>query len=90
MANGTGWAMGGAGLALGVLIGFIAGADNAARPNPAERELVADLWVQTSGEYHALCLQTFRHARECLEKRLANPPPGDKPFADTCRPNCSR
>jgi len=49
--------------------------------NPAERELNADLYVQTAAEYHALCLQTYRCAYECLLRRLADPPKGDLPFA---------
>lgn len=49
--------------------------------NPAERELYADLYVQTAAEYRALCLQTYRQAHECLLRRLADPPAGDLPFA---------
>jgi acid phosphatase len=79
--NGRGWMLGGAGLAMGLLIGYVIGADSAPKPNPAERELYSDLWVQTSGEYHALCVQTYRYAWDCLQKRLKNPPEGNKPFA---------
>src|SRR5262245_25950582 len=50
-------------------------------PNPAERELLADLYVQTAAEYHALCLQTYRYAYECLLRRLKDPPAGELPFA---------
>lgn len=39
--------------------------------NPAERELYADLYVQTAAEYQALCLQTYRLAHDSLKRRLA-------------------
>jgi acid phosphatase len=40
------------------------------RPNPAERDLGADLWVQTSGEYVACCLQTYRLAGRLVRQKL--------------------
>src|SRR3954451_23772627 len=52
-----------------------------AAANPAERELLADLYVQTAAEYHALCLQTYRHASECLARRLNEAPKEGPPFA---------
>ena len=37
-----------------------------------EQQLMsATLWFQTSGEYRAICLQTFRWAKQALEEKLA-------------------
>jgi 5'-nucleotidase (lipoprotein e(P4) family) len=76
-----GWLLGGIGLAVGLLIGYLAGQDGQPRPNPQERSLDADLWVQTAAEYRACCLQTYRLAGEQLEKKLAEPPKGTLPPA---------
>ncbi|MBV6458325.1 MAG: Lipoprotein E [Fimbriimonadaceae bacterium] len=38
--------------------------------NPQERVLDANLWMQSSGEYRALCLQTYRYAAGRLKERL--------------------
>src|SRR5262245_9225745 len=80
--NSSGWGLGAAGLALGLLIGYLAASDSAPAPaNVAQRDLGADLYVQTSAEYDALCRQTYRYAYECLQRRLKEPPQGDLPFA---------
>jgi acid phosphatase len=69
-------------LAMGLMAGLILGGASgwlarAARPelpqrveNPALRSLDACLYVQTSPEYRALCLQTYRLAREALPSRV--------------------
>ena len=44
-----------------------------AQQNPQAAALFADLWMQTSAEYEALCLQTFHNAEEAVIERLANP-----------------
>jgi acid phosphatase len=51
------------------------------RPNPQERSLDASLWMQTSGEYRACCLQAYRLGWERLQKKLQNRPKEDKPPA---------
>src|SRR5262245_54389634 len=79
MNNGRGWALGGAGLALGILIGYLAG--SGPTPNPAEPELLSDLYVQTSGEYHALCEQTYRYAWQSLQDRVKEQPKAGLPLA---------
>jgi 5'-nucleotidase (lipoprotein e(P4) family) len=79
MNNGRGWGLGGAGLALGILIGYLAGAGPT--PNPAERELLSDLYMQTSAEYHALCEQTYRHAWQSLQQRVKEQPKTGLPLA---------
>jgi acid phosphatase len=65
-----GYTLGAVGLAVGLLVGYSA-RDGAPRPNPLQRALDANLWMQTSGEYHALCLQTYRSAGEKLQSHLA-------------------
>jgi acid phosphatase len=77
--NGRGWLLGAGGLLLGLLIGYQAGAGGAGRPNPSERNLDASLWLQTSGEYRALCLQTYRFAGERLLQKLAAAPKAGLP-----------
>jgi acid phosphatase len=68
------------GLAVGLALGHLA-APEATRPNPQERALDADLWMQTSGEYRACCLQAYRLASERLEQKLAKLPGEGKPPA---------
>ncbi|MFQ3580427.1 MAG: HAD family acid phosphatase [Chloracidobacterium sp.] len=51
------------------------------RVNPQERTLDANLFVQTSAEYVACCLQTYAWATERLRQRLAAMPPSDQPPA---------
>jgi acid phosphatase len=65
------WLLGGCGLVLGLLAGYVAALDNAPRLNPSQRNLDASLWMQTSGEYRALCLQTYRLAAERLRRKVA-------------------
>jgi acid phosphatase len=60
-----------------LLIGYGAGLENGPRPNPSERNLDASLWLQTAGEYRALCLQTYRMAGEHLLRKRAALPKGD-------------
>jgi 5'-nucleotidase (lipoprotein e(P4) family) len=74
------WGLAAAGLAAGLVIGYLAAPDPAPA-NVAQRDLGADLYVQTSAEYNALCRQTYRYAYECLQRRLADPPKGELPFA---------
>lgn len=72
MGKHGGW-LGAAGLAVGLLIGYVGGQNNAPMPepiNPQLRELNADLWVQTAAEYRACCLQTYRLAGERLREKL--------------------
>jgi acid phosphatase len=76
------WGLICAALAVGVVIGLVL-VPQAAPPNPALHNLDASLWQQTSGEYRALCLQTYRFAtdrlREKMEKlkgKKADKPPG--------------
>lgn len=61
----------------GVLVGLVAGSQ--IQPamaaiqdaiNPQERVLDANLWMQTSAEYRAICLQTYRFAAARLKERL--------------------
>jgi acid phosphatase len=64
---------------IGVAIGFAAGylaAPEAPRPNPQTRGIDATLWMQTSGEYRACCLQTYRFAMERLTEKLHAHPKG--------------
>src|SRR5262249_14967600 len=73
------WLIGGVGLALGLLAGYLAGVDSV-RLNRQQRSLDADLYLQTSGEFRACCLQTYRLAGERLRTKLAalttkDPPP---------------
>ncbi len=73
-ANGGAWLLGGAGLALGLLVGHMIGVGSVPAPNPQERNLDASLWLQTSGEYRALCLQTYRFAGERLRRKVEEKP----------------
>jgi acid phosphatase len=66
---------------VGLLIGYLAAGNEATPVNVAQRDLGADLYVQTGAECDALCRQTYRYAYECLQRRLADPPKGEKPFA---------
>src|SRR5436190_15008263 len=66
----SGWLYAIVGLGVGLFVGYLAAPD-APQPNPQERSIDANLWQQTSGEYHALCLQTYRWAGERLRDRLA-------------------
>ncbi|OYT72187.1 MAG: hypothetical protein CFK52_05910 [Chloracidobacterium sp. CP2_5A] len=51
------------------------------RSNPQERTLDANLFVQTSAEYVACCLQAYAWAGERLRQRLAAAPPSELPPA---------
>lgn len=66
------------GMALGIGIGAASVAPSLARPaagqapaNPQERTLDANLYMQTSAEYRACCLQTYGWATERLRSKLA-------------------
>jgi acid phosphatase len=75
------WALAGVlGLALGLVIGYTA-APEGSPPNPMERNLDASLWLQTSGEYRASCLQAYRLAGQRLREKLDALPKGGKPPA---------
>jgi len=50
-------------------------------PNPSERLLYANLYLQTSAEYEALCLQTYAWASERLKAKLAALPKDGLPPA---------
>lgn len=76
----NGWALAAAGLGVGVLLGLALAPRDAAPVNPALRTLDANLWVQTSPEYRALCLQAYRLAGERLRQKLADRK-GDRPAA---------
>jgi acid phosphatase len=78
--NGAGWTIGAVGLAIGLVVGYGAKPD-APRPNPQERGLDANLWMQTAGEYRACCLQTYRFAAERLRDKLKKMTPEGKPPA---------
>lgn len=52
----------------GVAIGYQAGQT----PNPQERTLDANVYMQTSAEYRAVCVQTYNWAAERLLQKLAN------------------
>ncbi|MCS7079807.1 MAG: hypothetical protein NZ585_07125 [Chloracidobacterium sp.] len=76
-----------AGLMLGLGLGSTGTAvlgqrsEAALRVNPQERTLDANLFVQTSAEYVACCLQTYAWASERLRQRLATAPPSELPPA---------
>jgi Predicted secreted acid phosphatase len=53
-------------------------ASASAAVNPQERVLYANLYMQTSAEYRAVCLQTYALATERLNERLANAALSDK------------
>jgi acid phosphatase len=69
-----------AALVVGVVVGALTVGlmwqDDAARSaNPAERSLDSTLWIQTSAEYEACCLQAYHLGKARLEARLATPAP---------------
>ncbi len=69
-----GWALGGIGLLVGLLAGYVAGQNDGLSQRPVNAQLRAvdaDLWVQTAAEYRACCLQTYRLAAERLSQKLA-------------------
>src|SRR5205085_1146217 len=80
-SNGRGLLLGIGGLVLGLLVGYVVGRENGPRQGPSERNLDASLWLQTAGEYRALCLQTYRTAGEHLLRKRAAQPKGDAPPA---------
>jgi acid phosphatase len=49
--------------------------------NPQQTALFADLWVQASAEYRALCLQIYRNAEAVVLERAAAVGSGGKPAA---------
>ncbi len=60
------------------------------KPPEFPGELYASLWIQTSGEYRAICLQTFRQALETVRRTATSAPrirtaapvgPDSKPMA---------
>lgn len=60
-------------IALVTAFAVSAGGWQRAQPQPSELQrglLWADLWVQTSGEYVACCLQTYRIAGDQVERNL--------------------
>ncbi len=60
-------------IALFTAIAVSAGGWQRAQPQPSELQrglLWADLWVQTSGEYMACCLQTYRIAGDQVQRNL--------------------
>jgi 5'-nucleotidase (lipoprotein e(P4) family) len=70
------WPLLGGVLAGGLLLGYLIGQGSAppAPPNPQTRALDADTWIQTSAEYHACSLQTYRFAWERLREKLTKLP----------------
>ncbi|MCC7434907.1 MAG: hypothetical protein IT363_09495 [Methanoregulaceae archaeon] len=70
----SGWVLA---TAAGVAIGYQAGQ----APNPQERTLDANLYMQTSAEYRAVCVQTYNWAAERLTQKLANLDDSTKPPA---------
>src|SRR5215218_2026064 len=44
--------------------------------DPPHRSLDANLWMQSSAEYRACCLQAYNLARRRLIEKLAAEPPG--------------
>lgn len=62
-----------AGLAIGYQVGQA--------PNPQERTLDANLYMQTSAEYRAVCIQTYNWATERLTQKLAHLDDSSKPPA---------
>ncbi len=75
-----------AGLTLGLGLGLTGTAalgqrETTQRLNPQERTLDANLFVQTSAEYVACCLQAYAWASERLRQRLAAAPPSERPPA---------
>ncbi len=77
-------------LVVGLLLGLGLGSTGTAvwgqreavpRINPQERTLDANLFMQTSAEYVACCLQTYAWASERLRQRLAALPPSERPPA---------
>lgn len=76
-----GWLLGLVGLGVGLIIGYIA--VERPVPNPQARAIDANTWMQTSSEFRALCLQTFRLAGERLEQQVKQikQKPVEKPLA---------
>ncbi len=74
MLGRTGWIMSGA---VGLAVGYTAGQ----AVNPQERVLDANLYMQTSAEYRAVCIQTYNWAGERLTQKLANLDDSTKPPA---------
>ncbi len=71
-----GWISGFGGIGIGMAV-----ATFALQANPQERALDANLYMQTSAEYRAVCLQTYNWATERLIERLGTMPAGVKPPA---------
>jgi 5'-nucleotidase (lipoprotein e(P4) family) len=81
MTNASGsWMIGVVGLVVGLGIGYLA-APEGAPPNPQERGIDANLWMQTSGEYRACCLQAYNWAQERLRQKVKSLPKEGKPLA---------
>jgi 5'-nucleotidase (lipoprotein e(P4) family) len=78
-ANGS-WMIGVLGLVIGLAVGHLA-APEETPANPQERGLDANLWMQTSGEYRACCLQAYNLAQEKLRQKLKTLPKEGKPAA---------
>jgi 5'-nucleotidase (lipoprotein e(P4) family) len=58
--------------AVALLCSAAVGREDQAPPSPQQAGLLyADLWVQTSGEYVACCLQTYRLAGDEVEREIA-------------------
>jgi len=58
-------------VALGFVCSAAVGLQKQAEPTPQQRGLLfADLWVQTSGEYIACCLQTYQLAGDQVEREF--------------------
>lgn len=74
MLGKTGWIVA---ATAGLAIGYQAGQ----APNPQERVLDANLYMQTSAEYRAVCVQTYNWATERLTQKLANLDDSTKPPA---------
>ena len=74
------WLVGVVGVVIGFAVGFLA-APEPSRGNPQMRGLDANLWMQTSGEYRACCLQTYRFAMERLVEKLRALPKDGRPSA---------
>jgi acid phosphatase len=78
--NGSGWRFGALGVAAGLVVGYLVG--QGPSPNPQQRGLDANLWMQTAGEYRACCLQTYRQAWERLQQKVKKAAPAKgKPLA---------
>src|SRR4051812_44367130 len=73
------WPLAGAGLGLGLVLGLLI-APGDSPVNPQLRALDANLWLHTSAEYRACCLQTYSLATRQLQKKLAETPKEGKPL----------